>query len=60
MATTPNETTTTPPSTPVIFAPVNWDNLGDSWCDIKFKSGCSSTGSISHINHTVNPEILEK
>lgn len=61
MATTPTTTTTTPPSTPVIPSyPVNFDQLGESWCDIQYKSGCSSTGSITHLNHTVNPEILEK
>lgn len=32
----------------------------ESWCELQFKSGCSSTGSISHLNHTVNPEVLEK
>lgn len=57
MATTPITTTTTPPSTPVI---INLDYLNDSWCELQYKSSCSSTGSISHINHSVNPEILEK
>lgn len=57
MATTPTTTTTTPPSTPIIL---NIDYLNESWCDIQFKSSCSSTGSISHLNHTVNPEVLEK
>ncbi len=33
----------------------------DSWCELKFKSGCSSTGSIkNHLNQSVNPEVLEK
>lgn len=32
----------------------------ESWCELQFKSGCSSTGSITHLNHTVNPEVLEK
>ena len=32
----------------------------ESWCELHYKSGCSSTGSISHLNHSVNPEILEK
>lgn len=58
MATTPSAT---PPSTPTIHCPVNYNNLNDeSWCDIQYKSGCSSTGSISHLHHTVNAEILEK
>ncbi|RNA29870.1 BCL2 adenovirus E1B 19 kDa -interacting 3 [Brachionus plicatilis] len=35
-------------------------DLIESWCELQFKSGCSSTGSISHLNHTVNPEVLEK
>lgn len=55
MSTTPSAT---PPSTPTIHCPVNY--LNESWCDIRYKSGCSSTGSISHLHHTVNPEILEK
>ncbi len=55
MSTTPSAT---PPSTPTIHCPVNY--LNESWCDIQYKSGCSSTGSISHLHHTVNPEILEK
>lgn len=57
MATTPSAT---PPSTPTIHCPVNYENLNESWFDIKYKSGCSSSGSISHLHHTVNPEILEK
>lgn len=57
MATTPSAT---PPSTPTIHCPVNYSNLNESWCDIQYKSGCSSSGSISHLHHTVNPEILEK
>lgn len=57
MATTPSAT---PPSTPTILCPVNYGNLNESWCDIQYKSGCSSTGSISHLHHTVNPEVLEK
>jgi hypothetical protein len=57
MATTPTTTTTTPPSTPIIL---NIDYLNDSWCELQYKSSCSSTGSISHLNHTVNPEVLEK
>jgi hypothetical protein len=32
----------------------------ESWCELQYKSGCSSTGSISHLNHSVNPEVLEK
>jgi hypothetical protein len=58
MATTP--TTTTPPSTPTIYGPLNIDYLNESWCELQYKSGCSSTGSISHLNHSVNPEVLEK
>lgn len=58
MATTPSAT---PPSTPTIHCPVNYGHINDeSWCDIQYKSGCSSTGSISHLHHTVNAEILEK
>lgn len=57
MATTPSAT---PPSTPTIHCPVNYSNLNESWCDIQYKSGCSSSGSISHLHHSVNPEILEK
>lgn len=57
MATTPSAT---PPSTPTIHHTVNYENLNESWCDIQYKSGCSSSGSISHLHHSVNPEILEK
>lgn len=58
MSTTPSAT---PPSTPTIHCPVNYgNNLNESWCDIQYKSGCSSSGSISHLHHTVNPEVLEK
>ena len=32
----------------------------ESWCELKYKSGCSSTGSITHLHHSVNPEVLEK
>ena len=32
----------------------------ESWCELQYRSGCSSTGSISHLHHTVNPEVLEK
>jgi hypothetical protein len=61
MATTPTtETTTTPPSTPIIHIPLNFDYLNESWCELQYKSGCSSTGSIGHFNHSVNPEVLEK
>jgi hypothetical protein len=61
MATTPTtETTTTPPSTPIINIPLNFDYLNESWCELQYKSGCSSTGSIGHFNHSVNPEVLEK
>jgi hypothetical protein len=60
MATTPTDITTTPPSTPVIHGPLNIDYLNESWCELQYKSGCSSTGSISHLNHSVNPEVLEK
>lgn len=60
MATTPTTATTTPPSTPVIHGPLNIDYLNESWCELQYKSGCSSTGSISHLNHSVNPEVLEK
>lgn len=57
MATTPSAT---PPSTPTLHHTVNYEHLNESWCDIQYKSGCSSSGSISHLHHTVNPEILEK
>ncbi|CAF0779047.1 unnamed protein product [Brachionus calyciflorus] len=59
MATTPTTTTTTPPSTPILHH-INIDFLNESWCELQYKSGCSSTGSISHLNHSVNPEVLEK
>ncbi len=32
----------------------------ESWCELQYKSGCSSSGSISHLHHSVNPEVLEK
>lgn len=60
MTTTPTTTTTTPPSTPILYGPLNVEYLNESWCELHYKSGCSSTGSISHLNHSVNPEILEK
>lgn len=60
MTTTPTTTTTTPPSTPILYGPLNIEYLNESWCELQYKSGCSSTGSISHLNHSVNPEILEK
>ena len=34
--------------------------FAESWCELQYRSGCSSTGSISHLHHTVNPEVLEK
>jgi hypothetical protein len=35
--------------------------IADSWCELKFKSGCSSTGSIKNqLNQSVNAEVLEK
>ena len=32
----------------------------DSWCELQFKSVCSSAGSINRLNHSLNPEVLER
>jgi hypothetical protein len=58
MTTTP--TAVTPPSTPTINPFFDTDRINDSWCDINFKSGCSSAGSSHPLNQSINPEILSK
>lgn len=58
MTTTP--TAVTPPSTPTINPFFNTDRINDSWCDINFRSGCSSAGSSHPLNQSINPEILHK
>jgi hypothetical protein len=40
---------------------LNTPGFEDSWFELKFKSGCSSTSSIkNHLNQSVNAEVFEK